>query len=592
VKAALVQKTTAIDGLAAKLCGGARPDAAARTRLRTWLTEPGRLVTIGRSDTAYVLAEVDRAASSVALKRVSIRIGDRMQVVHDHERGMALLRATTESDSRRWFMPHALDVLGCMADHEFPLPVVAVDPAYVAFALDPDAPPSIADHCGSALSLSSPARRWLEDIRRELPFPSASRDWDNLVEILPSLDRSLTAALQQDGIEDLVEYDIGSTLPVLAKIERHGVWVDQPLGYASWDRVRNKLEKRLDFLQKIFMPLFGHLDPYRANFRELVDVLKRKYGLLPAVAWSPDLTAEDEFNRYVVLDAPEAVALDRARSIETSALYWQSSLQHAGGRLQGMQVPMVTGRWGFHNPPLHSLPKRSIEGRLLRSSLCAPPGYILLGCDYNAFEARLLASLSGDPVLMSAASAVDMHAEMARLLSTLGPVSRNDAKVGVYAIIYGQSLKGFRRRQATFTHPGSTSLYQRVEAALVGALAYREKALADFRKSKYVKTRGGWRRWAPNKRAAFNTLIQGLGADILRRVLRELDRQIAGLDAFIMHQAHDEVIIASRPECADAVGQILAVTMKNAAMPPPALLPRYVPLDVKISRGTRWDELL
>ncbi|UQA61357.1 DNA polymerase [Polyangium aurulentum] len=595
VKKALINNKNNIDVEARRLRGEGLTDLAARAGLRLWLDAPSpRASAVGTPGTTYVLAEVDRSSSTIAFKRVSVQHGLQHRAVAGHGPSLSLLKSAVQDDPGRWFIPHALDVLGGMADHGLVLPFAAVDPAYVTFALNPDMPLSITDRCAAALSLSAAARRWLEDAQRDLPFPNAAPDWNDLIEILPLLDRDLSGALRQEGLDDLLEHDIGPTLPVLAKLERQGAWVHIPSGYSSWDDVRRDLQRQLESLQQIFMPLFSDLDPYRAEFEELVLLLKRAHGRLDDDVWSADLSAEDKFNRYVFGGAPEAVALDRARSIATSAFYWQSLLQQAGGRLRGVLAPTATGRWGFHNAPLHNLPKKSIEGKLLRSALCAPPDYILIGCDYDAFEARLLAALSGDPVLLAAANAADMHAEMANRLSGAAPgsVSRDAAKVGVYAIIYGQSLRGFCCRQATFTHQNSTELYQRVEATVASALAYRHAEIGAYAKNKYVKTRGGWRRWAPTKRAAFNTLIQGLGADILRRVLRELDRQLARMDAFIVHQAHDEIIVASRLQCANHVAQLLEGTMKSAATWPPSLLPRPVPLYVKIHRGYRWADLL
>lgn len=595
VKNALLANKSSIDAEAARLRGDGLADPAARAWLRSWLDVSLPLASAsGKAGTAYVLADVDRSGGTIAFKRVSVQRGLQRQSVAGHALSLSLLKSVVRDNPGHWFIPHALDVLGGMADAGLELPSAVVDPAYSIFAMDPDDPPSVADACEAAVSLSAPAKRWLEDAQRTTPVPDGVHDWDDIIEVMPMLDVSLDDRLRREGLDALLERDINPTLPVLAKIERQGVWIDVPPGYRDWDRVRQKLEQRLSFLQSIFMPIFPGIDPYRAEFQELVAILKCQYGWLPAAGWSPDLSPEDEFNRYVVLDAPAAVALDRARSIATSAFYWQSLLQRANGRLRGMLAPTTTGRWSYHDPPLHNLPKRSIEGRLLRSALCAPPGYILLGCDYNAFEARLLAALSGDPALVAAANAADMHTEMARLLSggNAGAVSRDDAKVGVYAIIYGQSLRGFRRRQASFTHQGSSALYASVEATLRGAINYRGIELDAFAKKKYVQTRGGWRRLAPRNRAAFNTLIQGLGADILRLVLRELDRQLAQVDAFIVHEAHDEIIVATRPSCANDVARILETTMKSAAAQSPLqLLPRPIPLHVKLHRGTRWADL-
>jgi DNA polymerase I-like protein with 3'-5' exonuclease and polymerase domains len=57
----------------------------------------------------------------------------------------------------------------------------------------------------------------------------------------------------------------------------------------------------------------------------------------------------------------------------------------------------------------------------------------------------------------------------------------------------------------------------------------------------------------------YNYFVQGTAADGFKIALINLDEQIAGKDARIVHILHDEVIVEARTDIADSV----AVTVKD-----------------------------
>ena len=66
------------------------------------------------------------------------------------------------------------------------------------------------------------------------------------------------------------------------------------------------------------------------------------------------------------------------------------------------QVVAATGRLSSTDPNLQNIPIRTELGREIRARLRRRAGYVLIAADYSQIELRVLAHLSGDPVLVDA----------------------------------------------------------------------------------------------------------------------------------------------------------------------------------------------
>jgi DNA polymerase-1 len=245
----------------------------------------------------------------------------------------------------------------------------------------------------------------------------------------------------------------------------------------------------------------------------------------------------------------------------------------------------------MRDPPLHGVPKRSREARILRRAFEGPPGYELIDADYNSFEARVLAALSKDPMLLAAASSADMIKALIGQLAGGIPLSRQEVKVALYSFIYGRSRDGFWRGQPTMMRPKAEALYDLIGSTLTTMVSYRDDVLKRWKKDRCVRTIGGWYRGPRTKRSAFSTMIQGSAADLLRWVLRRLE-QVLPPTAFVVHQVHDQVIIATPPADATNVEQILLDVMQRDIVTMCPFYPPGLVLRANVHRGRSWRDLL
>ena len=87
------------------------------------------------------------------------------------------------------------------------------------------------------------------------------------------------------------------------------------------------------------------------------------------------------------------------------------------------------------------------------------------------------------------------------------------------------------------------------------------------------------------QRVALNTPIQGTAADIIKIAMIETDKNLkkAGLDAKIVLQIHDEIILEADESSKDEAIKILRESMENAA-------DLEVPLLVDIDTGVSMYE--
>ncbi len=264
------------------------------------------------------------------------------------------------------------------------------------------------------------------------------------------------------------------------------------------------------------------------------------------------------------------------------------------------QTQTLTGRLSSAEPNLQNIPVRSEKGKELRKFFVAENGKILIDADYSQIELRVLAHVAGDDELINAfINGEDIHTVTASQvfgvpLDAVTSEMRKRAKAVNFGIIYGigdyslsQDLKIPKKTAAEYIE-NYLSKYP-------GVRDYLDSTKRFARENGYVETMFGRRRYIPEitagnknlqafgERVAMNTPIQGAAADLIKMAMIRTDRMLkeAGLNAHLILQIHDELIIESPIEEAEQAEAILREAMQGAAE-------LRVPLRVDIGKGKSW----
>jgi len=263
------------------------------------------------------------------------------------------------------------------------------------------------------------------------------------------------------------------------------------------------------------------------------------------------------------------------------------------------QTVTATGRLSSSEPNLQNIPVRTAEGRRIRAAFVAPPGHRLISADYSQIELRVLAHLSGDPVLVDAFTrGEDIHARTAAdVFGTLPPAEgRRLAKVINYGIVYGMGAAR-AARELGVPLAEAQAYIDGYFARYAGVRAFIDSTVTAARARGYVTTVLGRRRYLPElgvgdpavrqfaERAATNTPIQGSAADLIKLAMLEVPRRLAeaGLGGRLLLQVHDELVLeVPEAELAGAAARVRSA-MEN-------VWPLRVPLQVDVRHGVNWAE--
>ena len=364
----------------------------------------------------------------------------------------------------------------------------------------------------------------------------------------------------------------------------------------------------ISVLEEEIFTLAGH--EFNLNSpKQLGIVLFEELGLPPGrkTKTGQYSTAADElealqFSHPIIPLILEHRSLSKLKSTFLEGL---SQAVDADGRVRTSyhQTLTSTGRLSSSNPNLQNIPIRTKRGREIRNIFVAAPGYILLDADYAQIELRILAHLSQDPNLLQAfAEDIDVHKATASSLFSV-PVAevnaeqRDIAKTVNFSIVYGISDFGLARDlgisigKAHDYIAAYDARYQKVREWLNNTikLAYDQG---------YVETLLGRRRYVAElkssdtnvrnfgERAAANAPVQGTAADLIKiAMVRIHDAFIKNnLDAHLVLQVHDELLVEASIQDAETAAKILQESMVDA-------MSLSVPLVAEVASGQSWGEI-
>lgn len=411
--------------------------------------------------------------------------------------------------------------------------------------------------------------------------------------------------MEKDGLLELFRRLEMPLLPVLAGMEQSGVAIDAAAFRAFLDDVQGQLDQLTAHVYELAGTQFNI-----RSAQQLGDVLFNGLGL-PAPrktkggqASTSQQTLEKLAGQHPVVDSIlQYRKLEKMRSTYLDPL---PRLVDPQGRIHTTfnQKATATGRLSSSNPNLQNIPVRGPLGKRMRSCFIAGPGRLLVSADYSQVELRVLAHVSQDPALLEAfRNGEDIHARTAALVYDLppdqvSPDQRRNAKTINFGLIYGMGAQKLAQELKISTAQAKDFIARYFER-LQGLKEFYEGVEASARKHGFVTTLGGRRRLLPDinsasgqaaalaRRQAINTVIQGSAADIIKLAMLAVarDERLRELDARLLLQVHDELLLEVPADAAEEAGALVARLMQDVC---PAGKELSVPLLVDWGTGHDW----
>lgn len=268
------------------------------------------------------------------------------------------------------------------------------------------------------------------------------------------------------------------------------------------------------------------------------------------------------------------------------------------------QTVAATGRLSCTEPNLQNIPIRDENGRNIRKAfMVSEPENVFVGSDYSQIELRLMAALSGDPVLLEAfRTGEDIHRLTASRvfdipMEDVTPLDRSRAKAVNFGVIYGMSgfglseNLGITRKDAQRYIDDYFEKHQAVKDYLdrqveigkenfeVKTIMGRIRQIPEFKSRRYMDQQLA-------ARLAMNSPIQGSAADIIKVAMNKVDAELREreMKSKLVLQIHDELIVEAVPEELEQVEELLRRNMENA-------VELSVPLDCDMHSGKTWFDL-
>lgn len=430
-------------------------------------------------------------------------------------------------------------------------------------------------------------------VRKDKPIPQA----------LFELEEVLIRKIREDGLEKiLIELEI-PLLGVLAKVERNGFKINTG-GIEEFGVALTGLQNEL--ANRIYMQageVFNLNSP-----KQLGEVLYERLGLGSGVkkkgtGYPTDAdTLEDmRCESPIIDDILEYRQVTKLKSTYTAPLI-EAADERSRIHTDFKQTLTATGRLSSADPNLQNIPIKTKMGRELRRFFIAEEGYTLVDADYSQIELRILAHISDDYNMKEAfLEGIDIHTRTASRVfgvdeELVTAEMRKKAKAVNFGIVYG--ISGFSLAKDIGTSVKEASNY--IKSYLLNYLSidkYLEDVVKDAEEKGYTTTIMGRRRYIPElkspkaplrgfgKRVAMNAPIQGTAADIMKLAMINVNNRLQkeALDAKIVMQVHDELVIEARDDLVDVVKEILKEEMENTVS-------LSIPLTVDVTAGKNWLE--
>jgi DNA polymerase-1 len=423
-------------------------------------------------------------------------------------------------------------------------------------------------------------------------------------DITLELFEQLSPAVDERGLRKLYSEIELPLARVLARMERTGIRIDP----VELKRLSSLMETDIARLTAEIHALAGK--PFnigspqqlgRVLFEDLGLPSPVKRGKAKAISTAADILDELAADHEIVRKVLEYRQHTKLKGTYVDAL---PLLMDSAGRLHTSfnQTGAATGRLSSSNPNLQNIPIRTELGREIRAAFVPREGWKMLVADYSQIELRLLAHMSGDPLLVTAfRNGEDIHTLTAAEVLGVPPMmvtpeARRDAKAVNFGIVYGISAFGLAA-QLGISRGEAERYIRNYFERYAGVRRFIDATIAKVRETGVTRTLFGRERPIPEmdsrnpslrgfaERTAVNSPLQGTAADLIKLAMVRLDAALTagGHRSAMLLQVHDELVFECPPEELEAVSALVKREMEGACE-------LSVPLLVDIGVGDNWRD--
>jgi DNA polymerase-1 len=392
-------------------------------------------------------------------------------------------------------------------------------------------------------------------------------------------------------------------VPVLAAIERVGVRVDGPALAAQSQRIESELFRHSVRIFELAGGEFNINSPKQLG-EILFDKLKlpalKKTGKTRTASTAVEVLEELALAHELPKLVLEWRGLQKLKSTYIDAL--PQLVDPRTGRVHTSfnQAVAATGRLSSSEPNLQNIPIRTELGREIRRAFVAAPGHVLISADYSQIELRVLAHLADEGALIDAFRAgQDIHDRTAEQVFGVGSgldkyELRRRAKIINYALLYGKTAFTLAK-DIGVTKEAAQAFIDAYFAGFPQVRGFIDRTLARARETGIVTTLFGRRRLVPElnsrngqvraaaERVTINMPIQGTAADILKKAMIDLHRELParGFATQMILTVHDELLFEGPEAEAPAAAELVRERMEG-------VVALAVPLTVDVGYAGNW----
>lgn len=428
-----------------------------------------------------------------------------------------------------------------------------------------------------------------------------------IANVTPELDNALT--LEHDfafviGLQEQhgfrLDVEAAQELAAEMKQEMSSIEVELQIVFPplTIERISEKTGRRLKDKIEMFNP---------GSRKMIADRLAGLYGWVPT-KFTPAGSPQVDDLVLGALPYPEAKLMARyfrcqkqLSMVSEGDSGWLRCVDSTGyvhGRVN--TIGTTTSRCSHFGPNMGQVDKKDPR---MRAVWKPDVGHVLVGCDADALELRMLAHYLGHfdkgeyaKALLTGSKddGTDVHSRTGKLI---GMASRDNSKRITYAYLYGASDRKLTEilKEANATVKSGKEARRRMDDGITG-LGKLSDLVKDKSKRGFIKGVDKRRIPTVSEHSALNFLLQSAGAILMKKALQVFHYDLCVEQGFVVQDypvgfnycanVHDEVQMSCEPDKAEALGKLFAQSIEIAGQ----RLGMKCPTSGSFSCGSSWLE--